>query len=244
LTRSTKLPGDRQRTAEEKERLPQWFEPRANLPEKDIETQFKQDLDILEALLPSKPCYIKEARPPAQKRRERLRPESSNVTLQAAHGGNGKMVLELLDGGAAFNAGAGNSGNTLRATSHRGRRRAVQILLERGTNVNAEGGIHRNSLYAASFLGHDKVVQVLEDKCAHVDSFGGVEEYCTLHRMKATKKVVQILLSHGTALQATSFRGHERVVQMLLHKGADLNLPGKHGKTLCLVSQDGHDKVV
>jgi ankyrin repeat protein len=231
------------------------FEPRANLPEKDIETQFKQDLDILEALLPSKPCYIREGRPPAQKRRERLPPESSNVTLQAAYGGNEKMVLDLLDRGAAVNAGAGNSGNTLQAASHRGCRRAVQILLERGTNVNVEGGIYRNPLYAASFLGHDKVVQVLEDKCAYVDSFGGVEEYCTLHRMKATKKVVQILLSHGTAfnerggkygtaLQAASFRGHETVVQMLLHKGADMNLPGKHGNTLCLASQDGHDKVV
>jgi ankyrin repeat protein len=70
--------------------------------------------------------------------------------------------------------------------------------------------------------------------------------------MKAMEKVVQILLSHdaafnergakyGTALQAASFPSHDRTVQMLLNKGADINLQGKHGNTLFLASQAGHD---
>ncbi|KAJ6081904.1 hypothetical protein N7499_006778 [Penicillium canescens] len=164
--------------------------------------------------------------------RQRLPPESSNLTLQAAaYGGNEKMVLELLDRGADVNAGAENSGNVLQAASHRSRRRAVQILLERGADVHVEGRTYRNALYAASFLGHDKVVQVLEDKGAYVNSFGGVEENCTEGQ-------------YGTALQAASFRDHDRAVQMLLNKGADMNLPRKHGNTLCLASRAGHDRVV
>jgi hypothetical protein len=31
---------------------------------------------------------------------------------------------------------------------------------------------------------------------------------------------------------------------MLLNNGADMNLPGKHGNTLCLASRAGHDRVV
>jgi hypothetical protein len=40
------------------------------------------------------------------------------------------------------------------------------------------------------------------------------------------------------------FRGCARAVQMLLNKGVDMNLPGKHGNTLCLASRAGHDRVV
>ncbi|KAJ6079551.1 hypothetical protein N7467_009304, partial [Penicillium canescens] len=188
-------------------------------------------------------------RPSAQKRRQRLPPESSNLTLQtAAYGGNEKMVLELLDRGADVNAGAGNSGNALQAASHRGRRRAVQILLERGADVHAEGRMYRNALYVASFLGHDKVVQVLEDKGAYVDSFGGVEEYCHEKGGADSTKpwcgFQRVRGKYGTGLQAASFRGCDKAVQMLLNKGADMNLPGKHGNTLCLASRAGHDRVV
>ncbi|KAJ5127852.1 hypothetical protein N7448_008631 [Penicillium atrosanguineum] len=50
---------------------------------------------------------------------------------------------------------------------------------------------------------------------------------------------------YGSALQAASFKGHERVVQLLLEKGADpYALGGKFGSALQAASFAGHDKVV
>ncbi|GFF23322.1 NACHT nucleoside triphosphatase [Aspergillus udagawae] len=49
----------------------------------------------------------------------------------------------------------------------------------------------------------------------------------------------------GNALQAASFRGHEKVVQMLLDRGADVNAQGgRFGNALQAASFRGHEKVV
>lgn len=47
------------------------------------------------------------------------------------------------------------------------------------------------------------------------------------------------------ALQAASYEGHEKMVQMLLDAGADLNAQGgEYGNALRAASLDGHEKVV
>ena len=50
---------------------------------------------------------------------------------------------------------------------------------------------------------------------------------------------------YGNALQAASFGGHEKVVQMLLDQGADVNAQGgEYGNALQAASVKGHEKVV
>ncbi|KAI0133742.1 ankyrin repeat-containing domain protein [Xylariales sp. AK1849] len=50
---------------------------------------------------------------------------------------------------------------------------------------------------------------------------------------------------YGTALQATSADGHEKVVQLLSEKGADINVQGgSYGTALQAASANGHEKVV
>ena len=49
----------------------------------------------------------------------------------------------------------------------------------------------------------------------------------------------------GNALHAASYRGHEKVVELLLSKGADVNAQGGHwGNALQAASDGGHEKVV
>ncbi len=50
---------------------------------------------------------------------------------------------------------------------------------------------------------------------------------------------------YGNALQAASYRGHEKVMQMLLDKGADVKAQGgRYGNALQAASYGGHEKVM
>ena len=47
-----------------------------------------------------------------------------------------------------------------------------------------------------------------------------------------------------TALQAASYHGYEKVVQILIDAGADINAVGTFGSVLRAASREGHEKVV
>jgi ankyrin repeat protein len=50
---------------------------------------------------------------------------------------------------------------------------------------------------------------------------------------------------YGNALMAASDSGHEKVVRILLARGADVsNLGGEYGNALQVVLQDGHEKIM
>jgi ankyrin repeat protein len=50
---------------------------------------------------------------------------------------------------------------------------------------------------------------------------------------------------YGNALQATSFKGREKIVDLLLKEGADVNAQGgEYGNALQAASSKGHEKIV
>jgi len=82
-------------------------------------------------------------------------------------------------------------------------------------------------LYYASLAGLTEIVALLIIKVkadADVNAQGG---------------------TYSTALQAASYRGHDKIVELLLGKGADVNAQGgRFGTALQAASDRGHDKIV
>lgn len=92
----------------------------------------------------------------------------------------------------------------------------VQSLLDAGATI------HGDTLYAAVFSGHETVVKLLLAAGADVNATGrdwktpleGAAE-------KASVEIVRLLLAAGaevteSVIEGASFRGYERVVQLLL----------------------------
>ena len=101
----------------------------------------------------------------------------------------------------------------------------VQALLERVTDFE-DGDFLQRSLYKAAENGFEAIVKLLLDKEAlvKVNATGGF---------------------HGNALRAASYQGHDKVVEILIDKGANVNLQGGiYGNALQVASYKGHDKVV
>jgi ankyrin repeat protein len=48
----------------------------------------------------------------------------------------------------------------------------------------------------------------------------------------------------STALQLASDNGHERIVQLRLERGADVNADGRRGTALWIASTHGHERIV
>ncbi|KAJ5538160.1 hypothetical protein N7494_007639 [Penicillium frequentans] len=49
----------------------------------------------------------------------------------------------------------------------------------------------------------------------------------------------------GNSLSVASYRGHDKIVQMLLERGADINAQsGYYGNLLCATSSEGHHKIL
>lgn len=79
------------------------------------------------------------------------------------------------------------------------------------------------ALYYASFGGLVNTVAYLLGQGADANAQGGY---------------------YGTALQAASSTGHEKVVELLLRNGANVNARGKYDTALHAASTKGNDKVV
>jgi ankyrin repeat protein len=130
--------------------------------------------------------------------------------LQAASlEGHDKTVELLLSKGADVNTQGGCYGSALQAASLEGHQavsleghdKIVELLLSKGADVNAQGGHYGSALQAASFEGYDNIVELLLSKGADVNTQGG---------------------HYGSALQAALYGGHNKTVE-LLSKDADVN---------------------
>ena len=170
--------------------------------------------------------------------------------------GLGEVVDGLLSAGADVNASGGEYGNALQAASISGHDNVAEILIERGADVNAQGGDCGDALLAASWAGHAPLVKVLLERGANVNACEG--RYSTA--LRATSNEGNHLMAgtslemypidthrsdHGSALQTASYMGHEKIVEMLIEHGANVNAQvGEYGNALHAASARGHEKIV
>lgn len=116
--------------------------------------------------------------------------------------------LQLLLGlGADVNEQGGLFGNPLQAAAYcsRGDLDVVELLLREGANVNAKGGRYGSVLQAAVCATHENLdlIQMILDQGADVNMQGG---FC------------------GSSLQAAASLGRNKIVKLLLRRGANVNL--------------------
>ncbi|KAH6972639.1 hypothetical protein EDB80DRAFT_360245 [Ilyonectria destructans] len=117
-------------------------------------------------------------------------------------------------------------------------------------------------LYYASLLGLDSIMSMLLDDTT-LAALPPIGDRCYADSLRqkpesfgSNENTVQMLLEkgvdvnakggrYGSALQAASAKGYDKIVQLLLEKGADVNAKGgSYESALQVASERGHDKIV
>lgn len=131
----------------------------------------------------------------------------ANINAQGGYCGHALPAAEhidvvglLLDNGADVNAEGGPFGNALCSACAIGDKERVKLLLHHGAEFNSQGGDVGNALTTACDSGHEETVELLLDNGANVNTRSG--------------------RAGESPLSAASRRGHEKVVKMLIAKGA------------------------
>lgn len=175
--------------------------------------------------------------------------EYGNALCMASLEGKVEMVVLLLDKGADVNAQGGRYGNALQAASCEYHEQVVQLLLERGANARAEGGEFGSALMAVLVANNEKEIW---HGWGNDRRFGN--DY-SLKIRRSQEHIVQQLLdrgadfstqkeTYGRALIVLSVEGDEKVLRMILEKGAGLNAQQELDEALLNASRWGRLQIV
>ncbi|KAK4904792.1 hypothetical protein LTR49_025823 [Elasticomyces elasticus] len=170
-------------------------------------------------------------------------------TLQAAlRGGHLEALKLLLEHRADVNSQGGKYGAPLQTASSEGRAEVLQPLLEHQVDVNAQGG----SAAAAGRVGNVRGNHPPQDYQIPLMLLQqqSLEHFLGTRRMQYG--VANPVMPSGDdsfaqsqALQAASYRGHTKVVKLMLTHQADVNAEGAYfGSALQAASDGGHTEVV
>ena len=180
----------------------------------------------------------------------------------AASAGHVAIIRLLLDHGADINSRSGSKLgiSPLMLASMNGHVQAVQILLDRGSDVNAQIETNRNTaLTLACFQGKHEVVTLLLDRKANLEhraktgltplmeaaSGGHYEVGRLLLDHDADVNAPPVPSSKDTALTIAADKGHARFVELLVSRGADIEVKNKKGNSpLWLACHGGHIEVI
>ncbi|CAJ0933075.1 unnamed protein product, partial [Mesorhabditis belari] len=176
----------------------------------------------------------------------------------AASGGYVDIVTMLLDSGAEINSRTGSKLgiSPLMLAAMNGHKDATRILLERGSDINAQIETNRNTaLTLACFQGRTEVVRLLLQYNANVEhraktgltplmeaANGGYTEVGDLLLDEgADPNTGPVPSSRDTALTIAADKGHDKFVEMLVLRHAQIDARNKKGCTaLWLACNGGH----
>ena len=180
----------------------------------------------------------------------------------AASGGYVNIIKLLLSHGAEINSRTGSKLgiSPLMLAAMNGHTTTVRLLLDMGSDINAQIETNRNTaLTLACFQGRCEVVSLLLDRKANVEhraktgltplmeaaSGGYVEVGRVLLDKGADVNSPPVPTSRDTALTIAADKGHYRFVELLLSRGAAVDVKNKKGNSpLWLACNGGHLDVV
>jgi len=180
----------------------------------------------------------------------------------AASGGYTNIISMLLSGGAEINSRTGSKLgiSPLMLAAMNGHTQAVELLLNSGADINAQIETNRNTaLTLACFQGRHEVVSLLVDRRANVEhraktgltplmeaaSGGYAEVGKVLLDKGADPNASPVPSSRDTALTIAADKGHLRFCELILARGASVEVKNKKGNTsLWLACNGGHHEVV
>ncbi|XP_052055363.1 ankyrin repeat domain-containing protein 17 isoform X7 [Apodemus sylvaticus] len=180
----------------------------------------------------------------------------------AASGGYVNIIKILLNAGAEINSRTGSKLgiSPLMLAAMNGHTAAVKLLLDMGSDINAQIETNRNTaLTLACFQGRTEVVSLLLDRKANVEhraktgltplmeaaSGGYAEVGRVLLDKGADVNAPPVPSSRDTALTIAADKGHYKFCELLIGKGAHIDVRNKKGNTpLWLAANGGHLDVV
>jgi ankyrin repeat domain-containing protein 17 len=180
----------------------------------------------------------------------------------AASGGYVNIIKLLLNHGAEINSRTGSKLgiSPLMLAAMNGHTAAVRLLLDMGSDINAQIETNRNTaLTLACFQGRHEVVNLLLDRKANVEhraktgltplmeaaSGGYIEVGRVLLDKGADVNAAPVPSSRDTALTIAADKGHLKFVELLLSRGAAVEVKNKKGNSpLWLAANGGHLGVV
>merc|ERR1712141_804094 len=180
----------------------------------------------------------------------------------AASGGYTNIIKLLLAHGAEINSRTGSKLgiSPLMLAAMNGHTASVKLLLDMGSDINAQIETNRNTaLTLACFQGRHEVVSLLLDRKANVEhraktgltplmeaaSGGYVDVGRVLLDKNADVNAPPVPSSRDTALTIAADKGHYRFVELLLSRGAQVDVRNKKGNSsLWLAANGGHLDVV
>ncbi|XP_053317614.1 ankyrin repeat domain-containing protein 17 isoform X6 [Spea bombifrons] len=180
----------------------------------------------------------------------------------AASGGYVNIIKILLNAGAEINSRTGSKLgiSPLMLAAMNGHTSAVKLLLDMGSDINAQIETNRNTaLTLACFQGRTEVVSLLLDRKANVEhraktgltplmeaaSGGYAEVGRVLLDKGADVNAPPVPSSRDTALTIAADKGHYKFCELLISRGAHIDVRNKKGNTpLWLAANGGHLDVV
>ncbi|KAF4345744.1 ankyrin repeat-containing protein [Fusarium beomiforme] len=166
---------------------------------------------------------------------EAKRMAASLAAYKAAEKGNEQALQKFLRKGAYVDATVGRHGTPLAVACKNGHIKTVQLLLEYEADVD-KGEKFGSPLELASSNGHDAVVELLLGagvdagkiipslELASANGHAAIVKKLLLElKEKASPNATTGELLTGTALHKAAEYGHDSIVRLLLHHGADVN---------------------